>query len=167
MSFLTYIVLVSICFSIAVVKSSDVSKLGKIFLVLLLMHTSVSVYDSMRQVSGYPAEEDLPEDAEIVWGVVWESPVEKTIELWVTFERDTYDYLFSLAHDEKPISRIYRIQYTKERHRLLLEMQKKIARGERVGIKKGDSSPKEKDQDSFVVGAKRYQVDFESKRITK
>tara|TARA_Y100001938_G_C8084896_1_gene431345 strand:+ start:2149 stop:2655 length:507 start_codon:yes stop_codon:yes gene_type:complete len=168
MSFVVYIVLVSVCFSLAVVKSSDVSRLGKLFLVLLLVHASATVYDSMRKVSGYPSESDLPSDAEIVWGVVWESVEGKSIELWVTFDRDVDDYMFSLSHDEKPISRIYRLPYTKERHRLLLDLQKKIIRGERVGIKSGNNDRnKDKSQDSFVESVERYHVNFQSKKITK
>ena len=72
---------------------------------------------------------------------------------------------FSLAHDWDNISRVYRIPYTDENHEMVLEIQKKIERGEKAGIINDDGSSNN-DLD-LRQGAENYSIEFESQKITK
>jgi hypothetical protein len=59
------------------------------------------------------------------------------IELWVSYEMNSTNKFFawfSLSGEMHNLSRVYRIPYTEENHEMVLKIQKKLLRGEKVGI---------------------------------
>tara|TARA_Y100001970_G_C14008564_1_gene737186 strand:+ start:513 stop:953 length:441 start_codon:yes stop_codon:yes gene_type:complete len=140
----------------------------KAIVVLMLVHGYFTSWATYRQVSGYPTTEQVPKKFEVVWARVVESQSGSFIELWVSYENSILDKIvarFSLAHDWDNISRVYRLPYNKENHKMILELQKKIERGEKAGII-NESNDSNSDLD-LRDGAENYYIEFESKKITK
>ncbi len=168
MSFAIYIVLLSVCVGFILSTSSLTSRPIKAIVVLMLVHGYFTSWATYRQVSGYPTTEQVPKKFEVVWARVVESQSGSFIELWVSYENSILDKIvarFSLAHDWDNISRVYRLPYNKENHKMILELQKKIERGEKAGII-NESNDSNSDLD-LRDGAENYYIEFESKKITK
>ena len=159
MKFVILCLIVSTILSFILSKHNGISSGSKIIAVVFFVLFSLASYDSLRKVSGYPSVSELPLEAEIVWGRVVEAE-EKYIEVWVLFERSYEDKIFSFYHKENPISRVYRMKYTKKRHRAMLQILEAIKNGEKQGIKRKVSKSA---LDSFEQSVKRYNV--ESKRM--
>ena len=158
MIFVTFCLVISICVALIFSKSNNISSALKIVTAVTLTVLSLGSYDSIREVSGYPYVGELPKDAEIVWARVVEEK-EKYIEVWVVFERSKTDRLFTLYHEENPISRLYRIEYTKKRHELVLSILSNLKKGKRQGLR---ATSNKKGEDAFEQSVQRFSI--ESKR---
>ena len=168
MSFAIYIAALGISTAFILARSSQTSNMVKIILVILLSHGYLTTWATFKQVSGYPTQGELPEEFEVLWARVIETQSEKTIELWVSYDAPILDKIvsrFSLAHGWNDISRVYRIPYTEENHRTVLDMQAKIEMGQKVGV---ILDPENVDTEIDLREAEQqYQVHMEGERITK
>lgn len=163
MKFVVFCLIVFTCFSLILSRHSRISSGLKLIASFMLVIFALGSYDTMRSVSGYPAVDKLPEEVEIVWGRVVEGE-QKYIELWVLFERRPGEKLLTLHHEENPISRIYRIEYTKKRHELLLKILEDIKKGKERGLK-GDIN--KRGEDSFEDSTQLYRLNSSRKIIRK
>ena len=168
MSFAIYIILLSASVALILAKSSLTSHPVRALAVILLIHGYVTSWSTYKQVSGYPTADELPKKFEIVWVRVVEAQPENFIELWIKYDTPILGKAvarFSLAHNWRDISRVYRIPYTDENHEMALEIQKKIEQGEKTGIiNDNDSSNNDLD---LREGAENYSIEFEGQKITK
>jgi len=167
-SFIVYIVLLSVAVALIWSTSSLTSKPIKALMIFLLAHGYLTSWATYKQISGYPTTEQTPQRFEIIWARVVESSSEDFIELWINYDAPIMDKVaarFSLAHGWNNISRVYRMTYSEENHEMVMKIQGKIERGERVGIinMKGDSSG----EVDLREGSKQFTIEFESKKITK
>tara|TARA_R110000824_G_scaffold357562_2_gene545076 strand:- start:1138 stop:1524 length:387 start_codon:yes stop_codon:yes gene_type:complete len=121
-----------------------------------------------KQVSGWPTTQQTPNKFEIIWARVVESQSGDFIELWISYENTVVDKLvsrFSLAHDWNNISRVYRLPYSGENHKMVMNIQGKIERGEKVGIINEDG-----DQNAEIdlrKGSENFSIEFENNKISK
>ena len=167
-SFAIYIILLSASVALILAKSSLTSHPVRALAVVLLIHGYVTSWATYKQVSGYPTADELPKKFEIIWVRIVEAQPEDFIELWINYDTPTTDKViarFSLAHNWSNISRVYRIPYSDENHKMALEIQKKIERGEKTGIINDDGSSN--NNIDLREGAENYSIEFESKKITK
>jgi hypothetical protein len=167
-SFIVYIALLSICIAFILSNSSLTSKPIKVLVVIMLIHGYMTSWATYKQVSGWPTTQQVPNKFEIIWARAIESQSGNIIELWISYDNSAMDKLmsrFSLAHGWNNISRVYRLPYNDKNHEMVLELQKKIEKGERVGIINQDKSLNG-DLD-IRDGVENYSIDFESKKITK
>ena len=165
MSFIAYIVLLSICVASVLTTKSLTSNILKVLIVVVLIHGYITTWSTYKQISGYPTTDELPQRFEIIWARVVESSTsDDFIELWIASDTPVIDKImarFSLAHSWNNVSRVYRIPYNAENHQAVLEIQKKIELGEKVGVK---NINKELD---LRKGSEQYSIEFEEKKITK
>jgi len=168
-SFIVYISILSVCVAMIFTTKSLTASPLKIIIMLLLLHGYLTTWATYKQVSGYPTESDVPEKFEILWGRAVELPgEEKFIVIWITYDTPMVDKLismFSLAHDWKNISRVYRLPYNQENHQTVMEIQKKIEMGIKVGVLKGSAAID--DDIDLRESIQRYQIEYDSKRISK
>jgi hypothetical protein len=167
--FALYIFLLSVTVSFILAKSSLTSSTAKVFLILLLMHGFLTVSSTFKEVSGYPTATNLPKKFEVIYARVVEQHDNKFIEMWIKFDTGTLDKiyaLFSLAHEWNDISRVYRLPYTRDNHEMVLEIEKKILAGEKVGIK-FDKKSLRAGEVNLRKAEEKFRVDFESRRIPK
>jgi hypothetical protein len=168
LSFIIYIALLSICVASLLTTRSVTSRPIKVIAIIVLIHGYLTIGSTYKQISGYPTFEKLPEKFEIIWARVVESNDEKFIEIWINYDGNINDYLvdtFSLANNINYISRVYRIPYSEENHETIVELQKKIKRGEKVGIKNIDNKGNE--EIDLRESEVKFRSDYESKRIIK
>ena len=168
MSFAVYIILLSACVAFILSTSSLTSRPVKVLVVIMLIHGYITSWATYKEVSGYPTVDQVPKKFEIIWARAVESDSGNFIELWVDYENSNIDKLiarFSLAHSWENISRVHRLPYTKDNHKMVLEIQGKIEMGEKVGVINKDDNPNS-DLD-LRQGSENYSIDFESKKITK
>tara|TARA_R110001583_G_scaffold43355_10_gene137975 strand:+ start:3265 stop:3774 length:510 start_codon:yes stop_codon:yes gene_type:complete len=168
-SFIIYITILSICVASILAKKSSTSSPTKVILILVIIHGYLTIGTTYKQVSGYPTVENFPKKFEIIWARVIEPPNDdRFIEIWIDYENILVDKLisrFSLAHGWNNISRVHRMPYNADNHQMVLEIQEKISRGEKVGIKLEDTESG-KDVD-LRKSEKKYNIEFESRKIVK
>jgi hypothetical protein len=168
LSFIIYIALLSICIASLLATGSATSRPIKVIAMIALVHGYLTIGSTYKQISGYPTFEKLPEKFEIIWARVVESDSEKFIEIWINYDGSIRGYIldtFSLASRVSHISRVYRIPYSEENHRTIVELQKKIQRGEKVGINNIDN--KSNGEIDLRKSEGKFRSDYESKRIIK
>tara|TARA_B100000073_G_scaffold247423_1_gene207779 strand:- start:549 stop:1055 length:507 start_codon:yes stop_codon:yes gene_type:complete len=168
MNFAIYLVLISSCLAFILSKSSLVSKPVKALAAILVVHGFLTSWATYKEVSGYPTTEDVPSKFEINWARVVESSNGKFIELWINYENPPLDKLvsqFSLAHGWNDISRVYRLPYNDKNHEMVVEIQKKIETGKRVGVINENSVTNE--ELDIRDGMKNYNIEFENRKISK
>ena len=168
MSFAIYLILLSVCIAFILASSSLTSKPVRVLVIIMIIHGYLTSWATYKEVSGYPTSDQVPKKFEIIWARVVESSTDKFIEIWISYENSNVDKLiarFSLAHGWNNISRVYRLPYDDKNHKMVMEIQGKIEKGEKVGIinEKNDSN---RDID-LREGAQNYFIEFESKKITK
>lgn len=163
MSFVLLCLFITTCMSLILSKHSKISSGLKILAAVLFTIFCLTSYDTIRAVSGYPTVEELPEDAEIVWARVVEEE-EKYIEVWILFERSYTQKIFTFYHKENPISRVYRIGYTKKRHELLLQMLEGIKQGKKQGIR---GRVNKNGEDAFEEAVQSFHIESERRVIRK
>ena len=168
MSFAIYIVLLSICIAFILSTNSLTSKPIKVIVIIMLVHGYLTSWATYKQVSGYPTAGQVPDKFEIIWARVVESSSGDFIELWINYDTPFIDKAisrFSLAHNWNNVSRVYRLPYTDKNHEMVIQIQKKIEIGEKVGIinENGDTN----DDLDLREGAENYTIDFERRKITK
>jgi len=167
-SFAIYIILLSVCVAFILSTSSLTSRPIKAIVVIALIHGYITSWATYKQVSGYPTQEQVPKKFEIIWARVVESSTEKFIEIWINYENPIVNKLvarFSLAHKWNNVSRVYRLPYDNKNHKMVMEIQGKIERGEKVGVINENGEPNS-DID-LREGTQSYIIEFESKKITK
>lgn len=168
MSFAIYIILLSICVGFILSTNSLTSKPIKALVVIMLIHGYLTTWATYKQVSGYPTVEQVPKKFEIIWARVVESSSGSFIELWINYDLpilDKFTARFSLSHGWDNVSRVYRLPYNDENHKMVLELQSKIEQGVKVGIvNKNEKSNSDLD---LREGSENYTIEFESRKITK
>jgi hypothetical protein len=167
MTFAIYIAILSIIVIMIFAKSSQTSTAFRVFLVILLAHGYMTTWSTFKQVSGYPTAQDLPKEFEVLWARVVETGEEKFIELWILYDTPTMGKImarFSLAHGWNNVSRVYRIPYSEENHQLVIEMQRKVREGKKVGITLDPSIDNDID---LREAEQRYSIEAQRTRIRK
>ena len=84
--------------------------------------------------------------------------------MWVLFERSYEQKIFTFYHKENPISRVYRIKYTKKRHELLLKVLDGIRQGKKQGIK---GNVNEDGEDAFEQAVQKFHIESKRRVIRK
>jgi len=167
MSFAVYIVILSIIVAMIFAKSSQTSTGVRVLLVMLLCHGYLTTWSTMKEISGYPTAQSLPHEFEVLWARVVETPDKKFIELWISYDTPAAGKImarFSLAHDWRDISRVYRIPYSEENHQTVLEMQGKVRKGIKVGVV---MDPNMNGEIDLREAEQRYSIEAEGRRIRK
>lgn len=142
MSFAIYLIGLSFAVCYMLISSSKTSGLVKILSIVLLVHGYITSGATLKQASGYPTIAELPEKFDILYARVLEENNDPFIELWITHnmsQTSKFFAWFSLSGEMHNLSRVYRIPYTEENHEMVLKIQKKILRGERVGVIQGSN----------------------------
>ena len=93
MLFSLYILLLSSVVLSAIAVSSKKPTIANIVLATLLSHGYLTTYATMKEVSGYSTNDNLPEEFEVVWARVVEDQGEKYIEMWALYETQFHDRL--------------------------------------------------------------------------
>jgi len=137
-------------------------------LITLLSHGYLTTYATLKEISGYPTNDDLPEEFEIVWAKVEESGDEKFIEIWVKYDTDFHERIyskFSLARLPSQVSRVHILPYTEENHEFVESTQEKIIAGQKVGviIEPGQ----ENEEVDLRKSQEQYQIQYENNKISK
>ena len=167
MSFAVYIVILSIIVALIFAKSSQTSTGLRVVLVILLFHGYLTTHSTIKEISGYPTAQELPQEFEVVWARVVEENGGKFIELWILSETPVIGKImarFSLAHNWGDISRVYRIPYSEENHQAVLDMQGKVRKGVKVGVVMDPNMDGEID---LREAEQRYSIEAEARRIRK
>ena len=167
-SFTIYIALLSISVALILSTSSLTSKPIKVLIVIMLIHGYLTSWATYKQISGYPTTSQTPKKFEIIWARVVESPAKDFIELWINYDMpilDKFTAKFSLAHRLNNVSRVYRLPYSEENHKMVMEIQGKIERGEKVGIVNKNGDPNS--EIDLREGSENFIIEFEGQKITK
>ena len=120
--------------------------------IALTLYFSLSLSQSLHDVAGWPAAEQLPDKFEIHWGLV-EEPDKATgkkgrIYLWLTPEADKEDssWFMSFYESESGSPRVYSIPYSRDNHEKVEGTVEAIKQGQRmqggVGEGKGEGDGK-------------------------
>ena len=140
--------------------------LGTIF----LLHGYLTIFSTMKDISGYPTTDSIPKTSQIIWGFAQEpNPSEDEngyIDLWVQHQASFLENnlsFFSLARQDM-VSRIYRIPYTKKNHDELKLIQDRINKGHFVGI-----TPNLKGQTviDLADAQQQYSIQYDSIKMQK
>ena len=167
MTFAIYVVILSIIVAMIFAKSSQTSTVFRVFLVILLVHGYMTTWPTFKQISGYPTAQDLPREFEVLWARVVETGEEKFIELWISYDTPVVGKImarFSLAHNWNNISRVYRVPYSEENHQVVIEMQRKVREGKKVGVM---IDPNMDDEIDLREAEQRYSIEIQRTRIRK
>ena len=172
MMFTTYIILLSVCVLYFLLYTNAHSFL-KCLCIAILIHGYVTIGVTFDDTRGYPTSELIPEKVDIVWGVVVEPSknpkYDGHIDLWVKHEASLLEsklQYFTLADKSPVVSRVYRIPYTREAHKTILVIQKKIATGDKVGLIL-PGGKLQKDAINLESAMQRYTVKYDTVVIEK
>ena len=173
MMFFLYVVLLSACV-LYFLLYTNVHTFFKCLCIAILLHGYLTIAATIDDVRGYPTHEAIPDHVNILWGIVVE-PSKKPvygghIDLWVSHDAslvETKLQYFTLADVAPSVSRVYRVPYSREAHKTILIMQKKIASGEKVGLILPGGNLSKGQYVNLESAMQRYAVDYEAVRIKK
>jgi hypothetical protein len=112
-------------------KGNWALKMAAIFVTLMF---SLNIMRSLENLSGWPSEDDLPNQFLVHWVMVEEPSKEfKTdggIYLWVqNLDNETYEVLEFFKNNEDFQPRAYRLDYSAELHEMALKMRLRLLDG--------------------------------------
>ena len=112
-------------------KGNWTLKMAAIFVTLMF---SLNIMRSLENLSGWPSEDDLPNQFLVHWVMVEEPSKEfKTdggIYLWVqNLDNETYEVLEFFKNNEDFQPRAYRLDYSAELHEMALKMRLRLLDG--------------------------------------
>jgi len=161
------IILTTICLYFFI--QTGAHKFFKYLVIFLLLHGYLTVGATVSELAGYPTQDDLPSEVEIIWGKASEPKPEIKypghIDLWVIHRTSLLESVFrsfSLAN-QYGTSRIYRIPYSKENHQMLVGIQASIKKGKHVGMVFG----KDRGTIDFESAMEKYHMNYQSTVIPK
>ena len=168
MFFSLYILLLSSAVLGTIAASSKKPTIANIVLATLISHGYLTTYATMKEVSGYSTNDDLPNEFEVVWARVVEDQGEKYIEMWALYDTQFHDRFyskFSLASVPGTISRVHILPYSSDSHEFVLEAQEKITSGQKIGM------VLEVDEELGEIDLRKseseFQIRYENSKIVK
>ena len=168
MLFSLYVLLLSSAVLGTIAVSSKKPTIANIVLATLLSHGYLTTYATMKEVSGYSTNDDLPKEFEVVWARVVEDQGDKYIEMWALYDTQFHDRFyskFSLASVPNTISRVHILPYSVESHEFVLEAQEKINSGQKIGMVL--EVDKELGEIDLRKSESEFQIRYENSKIVK